>query len=100
MIKTIAYRAGVPKFHAHAARHWCGTTLISGTRGKKIDIREVQIHLGHASLISTQIYTHLQERRVAQETSEKMDEYFREGRIKMEKIQIPLNPTLNIMGPL
>lgn len=28
LIKRIAIRAGVPKFHAHAARHWCATTLL------------------------------------------------------------------------
>jgi integrase len=28
MVKSIANEAEIPKFHAHAARHWCATTLL------------------------------------------------------------------------
>lgn len=78
LVKKIAIKAGVPKFHAHAARHWCGTTLLrENQRGKRMDIREVQIHLGHASLASTQVYTHLKGREVAKHASEQMGDFFR-----------------------
>jgi hypothetical protein len=52
---------GVKKFHWHAAaRHWCATTLLKGyRRTKPIDIRMVQIHLGHMSLRTIQRYTHV-----------------------------------------
>ena len=80
MVKSIATMAGVPKFHAHAARHWCATTLLKrDSRGQRLDIREVQIHLGHKSLSSTQVYTHLKEREVAEHSSEHMESFFRSG---------------------
>ncbi len=101
MVKSIANESGVPKFHAHAARHWCGTTMLRRDgNGNRLDIREVQIHLGHASLASTQVYTHLKEREVAEHTSERMNEYFREGRFEVDEVQIQSNPTLHSMGPL
>ena len=78
MIKSIAMKSGVPKFHAHAARHWCATTLLKrDSRGQRLDIREVQIHLGHKSLSSTQWYTHVREREVADHSSEHMEPFFR-----------------------
>ena len=78
MVKSIARESGVPKFHAHAARHWCATTLLKrDSRGQRLDIREVQIHLGHRSLSSTQVYTHLREREVAKHTSEHLGTFFR-----------------------
>ena len=78
MVKSIANEAGIPKFHAHAARHWCATTLLKrDSQGKRLDIREVQIHLGHRSLSSTQWYTHVKERDVADHSSEHMEPFFR-----------------------
>ena len=74
-------RAGVPKFHAHAARHWCATSLLRGQ--DSIDIRKVQIHLGHSSLSSTQRYTHLTQQEVADEVRSKMAKFFREGKNMM-----------------
>lgn len=80
MVKSIAIKSGVPKFHAHAARHWCATTLLKrDSHGRRLDIREVQIHLGHRSLSSTQVYTHMKEREVAEHSSEHMGEFFRSG---------------------
>ena len=39
----------------HALRHSCGTHLIQSG----VDIRYVQAHLGHASPVTTEIYTHV-----------------------------------------
>ena len=39
----------------HAMRHFCATRLLKAG----IDIRKIQVHLGHASIQSTQEYTHL-----------------------------------------
>lgn len=39
----------------HALRHSCGTHLIQAG----IDIRYVQAHLGHASPVTTEVYTHV-----------------------------------------
>ena len=51
-----------PSWHPHAARHWVATFLLSGDQENGIDpldIRYVQTQLRHASLASTQIYTHV-----------------------------------------
>ena len=65
-IKEIGAKAGVPRFHAHAARHKCATMLILGYRGSiPVDIRQVQIHLGHSSPATTQRYTHVTSETVA-----------------------------------
>ncbi|MGC8516113.1 MAG: tyrosine-type recombinase/integrase, partial [Thermoplasmata archaeon] len=82
IIKLIAKRAGIPRFHAHAARHWCATALLRDAKdGRRLDIREVQIHLGHASLASTQVYTHIKSMDVAKRASEHMGEFFRMNKI-------------------
>ena len=76
-MKRMAVKTGVPRFHAHAARHWCATALLRrDSHGARLDIREIQIHPGHASLSSTQVYTHLTGREVSKHSSEKMGRVF------------------------
>ena len=77
LVKKIGTKAGVSRFHAHAARHWYATALLRrDSHEAGIDIREIQIHTGHASLASTQAYTHLTGREVAKHSSEMMVKYF------------------------
>ena len=47
--------AGGQRVFPHALRHSCGTHLIQSG----VDIRYVQAHLGHASPVTTEIYTHV-----------------------------------------
>lgn len=54
-IKEAGKAANVPQLHAHALRHYCATRLLKAG----VDMRKVQIHLGHADIHSTQLYTHL-----------------------------------------
>ena len=55
MLRRVAAAAGVDKVFPHAFRHTCATCLVdSGT-----DLRWVQAYLGHASIRSTQTYTHV-----------------------------------------
>ena len=55
MVRRVARRAGVDGVYPHAFRHTCATQLVdSGT-----DLRWVQAYLGHASIRSTQLYTHV-----------------------------------------
>ncbi len=78
ILSRIGARAGVPRFHAHAARHWCATALLRGIFGQKpLDIRMVQIHLGHRSLRTTQRYTHVTQEEVAEQVRGRLADFFR-----------------------
>ena len=59
LVQRVAEAAGLlsngQRVFPHALRHSCGTHLIQAG----IDIRYVQAHLGHASPVTTEIYTHV-----------------------------------------
>ena len=55
LVKEAGIAAGIPQLHPHALRHYCATTLLKSG----LDMRKIQIHLGHRSIESTQRYTHL-----------------------------------------
>ncbi|MFN8110158.1 MAG: tyrosine-type recombinase/integrase [Thermoleophilia bacterium] len=59
VVGRAASRAGLTddggRVFPHALRHSCGTHLIQSG----VDIRYVQAHLGHASPVTTEIYTHV-----------------------------------------
>ncbi len=59
IVTELADRAGLradgARVFPHALRHSCGTHLIQSG----VDIRYVQAHLGHASPVTTEVYTHV-----------------------------------------
>ena len=78
-------------FHPHSARHWIATALLTGREDEgivPIDIRFVQTHLRHASLASTQVYTHVDPEMNAKRVRERLNKFFLEARLKSG----PVNP--------
>jgi site-specific recombinase XerD len=76
MVKREGRMAGIEQMHPHALRHWCATRLVRSG----VNLRAVQVHLGHASVSTTQLYTHLSTEEAAREVTGAFDRVFSETR--------------------
>lgn len=54
-VKEAGVASGVDKLHPHALRHYCATFLLRNG----VDLRKIQIHMGHSDIQSTTLYTHM-----------------------------------------
>ena len=80
MIKDQAVKAGVPWLHAHSLRHYCATTLAAAD----VNLKKVQIHLGHKSIRSTEAYANLRQSTASREVASFFDARFRRQGAKKE----------------
>ncbi len=80
VIKEEGTRAGDPKMHPHALRHFYATYAIR----LGMDMREVQIAVGHRDIRSTQRYTHPLMEEVAGHSSSAFENHFRKRDKNME----------------
>lgn len=83
IIKEEGRKAGAPELHPHSLRHYCGTALSDGD----INLRKVQIHLGHKSIRSTEIYANLRQTKVAGEVASFFDKHFKKEDRKMTELE-------------
>ena len=100
-VKEAGKKAGVEELHPHALRHFCATRLLKAG----IDLRKIQIHLGHSDISSTTLYTHLMTSEVQKEINELYgsidgDDFFLQetlrNKVSQSWVQIPKKIGLNM----
>jgi len=98
LAKRFGAVAGEPRFHWHAARHWCATAYLKGIFGADpIDIRSVQKLLGHESLRTTQRYTHVSDRDLGKGVISKQGVSFRKHE-NGRKEEVSMGSAQTVMG--
>lgn len=100
-MKEAGKKAGVEELHPHALTHFCATRLLKAG----IDLRKIQIHLGHSDISSTTLYTHLMTSEVQKEINELYgsidgDDFFLQetlrNKVSESWVQIPKKIGLNM----
>jgi site-specific recombinase XerD len=88
IIKECARKGDAGQVSPHSLRHWFATTLLKGgVRGHGLDTRKIQVLLGHKSIASTQIYTHVSSEEASKEVLMSWKQFFR-GPEEMTMVRI------------
>ena len=94
--KSVGRKSGVPAGHPQCFRHYYATALIK----LGVDVRRVQILLGHARIDTTTRYTHLSQKEVGEEVKSAVEELFKFNRQKTKQVQIHVGAGHEVVGAL
>ncbi len=96
IVKYIGKKTGVEDVHPHSFRHYFATTLVR----LGVDIRRVQILVGHARIDTTTRYTHLTQKEVGEEVKESIEKLYQFNRQLFKMGSVPVGADPNMVGAL
>jgi len=99
LVKYVGTKVGIPQLHPHSLRHYYATSLWKAG----VDIREVQILVGHARIDTTTRYTHISQKELGEKVRDKVEDVFSFHKKLEPEVQIHVKndgSEPNMMGAL